>query len=201
MATANHDPRWHLAGRRQWGRHAGRALRINAQHLYSRRPGVQPNSHNGSPAPKPPTQTCDRTSRAALLTGAPQPSGRGLWVHRACQLPRPRMYQHCTNHPCWPCKGPEPKANGCCHEPKCTHWEPPSAEDNRTNHLEGFLDRPSATEPSAAAYSKQYLNVHGHSSASDDIRATPLALAPGAGLRCTGPLARLAYPRLPTKPS
>ena len=44
--------------------------------------------------------------------------------------------------------------------------------------LEGLLDMPLATEPSAAAHSEQHLNVHGRSSESEDIRPTSPAPEP-----------------------
>ena len=44
--------------------------------------------------------------------------------------------------------------------------------------LEGLLDMPLATEPSAAAHSEQHLNVHGSSSESEDIRPTSPAPKP-----------------------
>ena len=44
--------------------------------------------------------------------------------------------------------------------------------------LEGLLDMPLATEPSAAARSEQHLNVHGSSSESEDIRTMSPAPEP-----------------------
>ena len=127
MAAGNHS-RWHLADRRQWGRHAGRQLRPNKRHLHSIH--LRVTYH-------PPTDIPDiyllTPARAwnpsdSHLTGATQQCGRGLRDHRACQQPRLRMHSYCARSQCWSCKGSEHKATTCCLEPQSLCWASTCAE-------------------------------------------------------------------------